>query len=175
LKTRIVSSVALAAAIALGATGCSLYAEQGTAYIYAPSDGIDVNAGSVEVRNIMFIVAEEPTVVNTVFTAVNPTEEPQKLTLTVVTGDDSQAIVDLVVMPGTTVYGNPKGDIGLALLQDSGARAGGLAQVYFQSGDSGEVMREVPVLDGTLQEYQDYVLSNKQLKTIMLGAETALN
>ena len=48
---RIASSVALAAALALGATGCGLIAPQGTTEQYAPSDGIDVSLEGVEIRN----------------------------------------------------------------------------------------------------------------------------
>ena len=59
MNTRIVSSVALAAVIALGATGCSLIAHQGTLTPYAPSDGIDANADAVEVRNLLLVISEE--------------------------------------------------------------------------------------------------------------------
>lgn len=173
MKTRIVSSVALAAVIALGASGCSLIAEQGTAEPYAPSDGIDVNAGSVEVRNFMFIVAEDIGTLNTVFTAVNPTKEAQELSMTVVTSDNAQSVLNFVIEPGTTVFGDPASDTRLALVMDDAARAGTLATVYLQSGSASEVLREIPVLDGTLAEYQGFVISAEQVEALTATAEDA--
>lgn len=164
MKTRIVSSVALAALIAFGSTGCSLIAPQGTAEPYAPSDGIDVNTDAVEIRNLMFIVSEEEGVLNTVFTAVNSSDTVQQLAMTVVSSDGKRSAHTFMVEPGINRFGEPDSDLDLAIVQDSSARAGGLATVYFQSGTSTEVQRQVPILDGTLSEYKNYVLTAAQLK-----------
>ena len=171
MKTRIVSSVALAAIIALGATGCSLIAEQGTAEPYAPSDGISVNADAVEVRNLLLIVSEEAGILNTVFTAVNSSDTVQQLSMTIVSSDSKQSVHTFNVEPGTTRFGEPDSDLDLAIVQDPSARAGALATVYVQSGTSAEVQREVPILDGTLLEYADYVLTSAQLKSSLPTAD----
>lgn len=167
MKTRIVSSIALAATIALGATGCSLIAVQGTAVPYAPSDGIDVNADAVEVRNLMLIISEDAGALNTVFTAVNSSSTPQKLSMTIVTSTNAQTVHTFVIEPGTSKFGDPSSELDLAISEDPAARAGALATVYFQSGTSSEVRREVPILDGTLAEYQNYVLTAAQLKAAL--------
>lgn len=164
MKTRIVSSVALAAVIAIGATGCSLIAHQGTSTPYAPSDGIDANADAVEVRNLMLVISEEAGVLNTVFTAVNSSDTVQELSMTIVTSDNKQTVHRFSVEPGISRFGDPTSELDLAIVEDPNALAGTNASVYLQSGKSSEVQREVPILDGTLAEYASYVLSAAQLK-----------
>ena len=167
MNTRIVSSVALAAVIALGATGCSLIAHQGTLTPYAPSDGIDANAGAVEVRNLLLVISEESGVLNTVFTAVNSSDSVQQLSMTIVSSDSQQTVHTFELEPGITKFGDPSSDLDLAIVQDPAARAGALASVYLQSGNSTEVQRDVPILDGTLAEYANYVLTAAQLKAAL--------
>ncbi|RGE19489.1 DNA modification methylase [Leucobacter sp. wl10] len=158
MKIRIASSVALAAALALGATGCSLIAPQGTLEPYAPSDGINVDVKNVEVRNIMLIADESGENFNVVFGAVNRTGDAQDMAVSFVGEGSQQARAEFTVPVGNTSFGDPGGDEKPVLVSLPGLEPGATVRAYFQAPGAPEVEREVPVLDGTLPEYRDYVL-----------------
>lgn len=179
MKTRIASSLALAAVIALGATGCSLFAPQGTLDPYAPSDGIDVTLDGVDVRNLMLISDEGGENFNVVFTGVNKGSEATDVRISFVDeGGAATANADFSVAPGTNLFGDLTGLVITADASDStdgdaelgiempenvqivslpGVRAGATVTAYLQVAGGQDVQREVPVLDGTLAEYQAFV------------------
>lgn len=158
MKIRIASSLALAAALALGVTGCSLIAPQGTLEPYAPSDGIDVSVEGVHVRNILLIADESGENFNVVFSAVNRTGAPQDLSISFVGEGSQQARAEFTVPEGSTRFGNPDGDEAPVLVSIPDLKPGATVTAYFQAPGASEVERAVPVLDGTLAEYRAYVL-----------------
>lgn len=171
MKTRrIASSIALAAALAFGATGCSLVAAQGTTEPYAPSDGIDVNIDSIAVRNMLLIADETGENFNVVFTGVNNTADDAIVRITFV-HDSSEASADFDLAPGLTPFGNPEGDIAPQLVTLEGLEAGQTVEAYFEVAGGGETKYKVPVLDGTLAEYRQYVISKSQLRAMEEEAE----
>lgn len=164
MKTRIASSIALAAAILLGASGCGLFAPQGTTDQYEPSDGIDVNIADIAVRNLMLIAAEDGEHFNVVFSAVNSGESPVQLKIDFVDEEGSaQASANFAIEPGAQLFGDPEGDIEPVLVPLSNIMVGQTITSYFQVPGSSDVRRQVPVLDGTLAEYQPFVLSTPML------------
>lgn len=166
MKTlRIVSSVALAAAIAVGATGCNLIAPQGTTEVYAPSDGVDVNLSGVDVRNILLVEDDSGQNFNVVFTGVNSGEAPALLRITFTSGN-AEASGDFQLEVGSTSFGNPSSEIAPTLVTLPGAQAGGTVEAYFEVAGGGTQKLEVPIVDGTLEEYRDYVLSPSQLRAL---------
>ncbi len=158
MKIRIASSIAIAAALALGATGCSLIAPQGTLKPYAPSDGVDVNVEGVDVRNIMLIADETGENFNVVFGAVNLTGAEQELAVTFMNEGTQQARAEFTVPTGNTLFGNPEGDEAPVVVTIPGLQPGATIDAYFQQPGAAEVEHKVPVLDGTLAEYRAYVL-----------------
>ncbi len=158
LKIRIASSIALAAALALGATGCSLIAPQGTTAPYAPSDGRDISTKNVDVRNIMLIADETGENFNVVFSAVNRSGSVQKLIINFVGKGSAAASAEFEIPTGNTRFGNPDGEQTPVLVSLPGLTPGATVAAYFQAAGSPEVEYQVPVLDGTLAEYRDYVL-----------------
>ncbi|QZY53008.1 DNA modification methylase [Leucobacter tenebrionis] len=158
MKIRIASSVALAAALALGATGCSLIAPQGTLEPYAPSDGRDVSTEHVDVRNIMLVADETGENFNVVFSAVNRSGSDQQLTINFVGEGSASASAEFDVPEGNTRFGNPEGEQTPVLVALPGVEVGSTVTAYFQVAGTPEVEYEIPVLDGTLAEYRDYVL-----------------
>lgn len=169
MKTRrIASSLALAAAIALGATGCGLVAPQATLEPYAPSDGIDVNLDNVDVRNLLLIADESGENFNVVFNGVNNGSEPVVLSMAFVEGS-TEARADFLLMPGRTAFGDPEGEIAPTLVSIPGVDVGATVEAFIEVAGGGDETRQVPVLDGTLAEYRDYVLSPSQL--LMLEGE----
>lgn len=159
MKTRIASSLALAAVIALGATGCGLFAPQGTTDPYAPSDGIEASFADLDVRNLLLVAAEDGRHFNVVFTAVNATLEPVQLRVSFVNRDGSaEAAADFLVEPGTQLFGDPEGENAPVVVAIPDLAAGDTVTAYLQVVGSEDLERQVPVLDGTLAEYRPFVL-----------------
>lgn len=159
MKTRIASSIAIAAAIVLGATGCGLVAPQGTTDPYAPSDGIEASFSSVDIRNLLLVVSEDGENFNVVFTGVNAGTSPVQLRMTFVTKNgSSEATADFIIESGIQPFGSPDGDNEPVFVSLPGVAAGDTVQAYLQVPGSEDIERQVPVLDGTLAEYRDYVL-----------------
>lgn len=158
MKIRIASSIALAAAIALGASGCSLVAPQATLIPYAPSDGIDATVDGVNVRNLMLIADESGENFNVVFSSVNLTGEKRDLTITF-SGEGSQtARAEFTIPTGNTRFGNPDGAEVPVLVSIPGLKPGQTVEAYLQTGNSSEDQHFIPVLNGELGEYEAYVL-----------------
>ena len=164
LKARFVSSLALAAALALGATGCGMFAPQGTTDPYAPSDGIELTIDSIDVRNLLLVGDAAAENFNVVFTAVNRGDVAEQLNITFV--DDSgtkNAKAQFAVAPGTNVFGelnqavSATGGTGAQIVSIPGLAIGATVTAYVQVGTGQEVERQVPVLDGTLAEYAPLV------------------
>ncbi len=175
LKTRrIASSIALAAAITLGATGCGFAVPQATTDPYAPSDGIDVSVAGVEVRNLMLIADEKSENFNVVFTGVNTGTTPLDLRITFVSKSGSaEASADFTVEPGSTLFGEPEGDNPPVFVSLPDLAAGATINAFLQVPGGADVEREVPVLDGTLLEYRSFVLSPSDIaETEKLSTES---
>ncbi|MBL5974585.1 MAG: DNA modification methylase [Candidatus Leucobacter sulfamidivorax] len=150
MKTRLATSLALAAAVTLGLTGCGLVAPQATLDPYSPSDGIEVTIADVDVRNLMLITDAEARELNVVFTAVNNSQSSQTVGFRFENSKgSSSASADFRLDPGTTRFGGPEGEA--TIISMTGVEAGSMITVYVQ-GAGGDVERQVPVIDGTLQD-----------------------
>lgn len=174
MKIRIASSIALAAALALGATGCSLIAPIATMTPYAPSDGIDVSVGGVDARNLMLIADESGENFNVVFTGVNTGDAPAELTINFM-DENSQltAGAGFTVEPGSTVFGHPEGEAPPTFVTIPNLEAGAMITGFLQIPGIDEVERQIPVLDGQLAEYEDFVLDVQVLPDGAEGADDA--
>lgn len=162
MKIRIAASIALAAGLAVGMSGCSLIAHNATLEHYAPSDGVEVTADNVALRNIMLIVDESGENLNVVFTAVNNTEAPAQVSMEF-SADGAQAAVEFVVEPGLTSFGDLAEGQETLVISLPGVIAGAAVETYFTVNGVGDNNEFVPVLDGTLVDYQHYVLSARDL------------
>lgn len=161
LKTRIATSIALAAALAFGATGCGLFAPQATTDPYAPSDGIEATFSGLDVRNLLLVQAEDGTHANIVFTAVNSTNDPKQLHISFTSADGAtEASADFIVEPGTQPFGDVEGENEPVFVSLPGVVAGSSVSAFLSTPGSPDLERAVPMLDGTLEEYRAYVLPN---------------
>ncbi len=168
MKTRrIASSIALAAAITLGATGCGFFVPQATTEPYAPSDGIDVTVAGAEVRNLMLVVDESGENFNVVFTGVNTGTAAVDLRITFVAEDvAAEASADFTLKPGSTLFGDPEGTVAPVLISLPDVIAGSTVTAFLQVPGGADVERQVPVLDGTLAEYRNFVISEKSVALV---------
>lgn len=172
MKIRIAAAIALAAGVALGASGCSLIAPQGTNVSYSPSDGVEVTTNGVYLRNIILVADETGENFNLVFTAVNTTGAPAAVNVSM-TADNSSANVDFKVPTGTTPFGNADEGQETIVVTMPGLEAGATAKSYFTLNGETDIVEFVPVLDGTLKEYQAYVLAPAPAELVTIEDEIA--
>lgn len=158
LKIRIAASIALAAGLALGASGCSLIAHQATAEHYAPSDGIEITADGVALRNILLVEDESGENFNLVFTGVNKTESPAIVELEF-SAEGGQDSLSFELPVGTTTYGDPEAGQETLVISIPNLAGGASVETYFTINGFGDHNGFVPVVDGTLREYAHLVLS----------------
>lgn len=149
LKTRIAPALALAAAVALGTTGCGFIVPQATQYEYAPSDGIDVDLPGAHVRNLLVVAGESEA--NIVFTGVNNGNDNAEVTIQLVDEGSQVASKSFTLATGTTPFGVDSPEIIEATLEP-----GSMVTAFLESNGT-EIEREVPVVDGTLEEYAPLV------------------
>ncbi|AZS37602.1 hypothetical protein CVS47_02242 [Microbacterium lemovicicum] len=151
MKSRLIASVALGAAVLLGSTGCSLISPQATLIQYAPSDGVEVmGTGALKVRNVLVVANEAGTAGNLVAAIVNESDEPQTLDIDV----DNGTITDSIRVPANSTVSLGTAEDEPLLLEGIDAQPGSLLPIYFTSGDQGS-LAQVPVLDNTLEYLRD--------------------
>lgn len=152
MRRRFFAPLVLAAAVITGTTGCTLSAEIATMKEYDPSDGVGADLGDLALRNIL-LISNESGEANLVMTAVNASGED--IALNVQFDDGSARItesLDLAAFPERTRVGdNPSAGI---LISGPELIVGGLFPVYFEYGSVPGELVYVPVLDGTLPEYE---------------------
>lgn len=146
------TSVLLAAVVVGSLGGCTFTAPQTNQLAYDPSDGVSGSTGAIELRNALLITDDDTTSANFVVSMVNT--GVQNVTLRVSWEGASGRVERNVYIPQNSVksFGAENDQI---VLGDIDAEPGSLFPVYVQYGDhEGEEIR-VPVLDGTLPEYED--------------------
>ncbi|WP_049822561.1 hypothetical protein [Arthrobacter sp. H41] len=150
-KNRVQQAAAAGAVLAvLGVTGCTANNLQATTIQYAASDGIVKDVGPVELRNILVISAEDGEPGRLLGTAINTSDSPVQLTIEAenetaeitIEADEKWVFEDEVDDDGTLA--------GIAEIP------GSLLDLTF-SVESETAEFNVPVLDGTLEEYREYV------------------
>lgn len=147
MKTRLASSLFVAAAATFALAGCGMIAPQATLDPYAPSDGVEASVAEVEVRNLMLITDSESREFNVVFTGVNGGESAASLGFDFV-NDDGRSLgqAQFRVQPGLTSFGLPDGEMETVSL--SRVDAGATVTTFIQT-PGGDAEVEVPVIDGT--------------------------
>lgn len=155
MRRRHTSTLAATAVILLGTTGCTFGAEIANLEPYDPSDGVSADVGDLGLRNILLIANEEGEA-NLVMTVVNDSGEDVSLN---VQYDDGEArTTSSLSIPGfperTRIGDVPEDGV---IVSASELIAGGLYPVYFEYGDVPGELVMVPVLDGSLPEYESLV------------------
>ena len=148
-RTRRLAAVGLAAAALLGATGCSAINPQATTVEYAPSDGIIANVGDAQVRNLLLVSSEPEAEGRYIGSVTNSSQEPIEVVLTV----DGTA-TRLSIPGGETL--SLEDSENEHVIPSTGTAPGGMAEGTIEvDGQTQDV--KVPVLDGTLPEYREFV------------------
>ncbi|WP_336631668.1 MULTISPECIES: DNA modification methylase [unclassified Microbacterium] len=152
MNTRRLAPVALAAALLLGMTGCSMISPQATTIPYSPADGVNVpDSGPLKVRNALFVADKAGTNANFLAAIVNDTDEAATLLVGVDGANKS------VRVPARSTVSLGFDDAEPLLFTKLSTQAGADLDVTFQSGDGEGVMVSIPVLDGKLHYLADFV------------------
>jgi hypothetical protein len=156
VKTRGAASAILVGAVLLTTTGCGLFAPQATLIQYEPSDGTAGTVSDVDVRNVIAL-SEDGTDVSLVFTAINPNDRGLNITAQFTDGAGEKKSERFYVPANSSASFGGVDDDETVLLQDVDVVVGSLLPVYLQFGDEPGTQLQVPVLDGSLPEYEDLV------------------
>ncbi len=150
MKTRLIASVVVGAAVVLGTSGCAMLASQSTTIPYSPADGMNVpnSSGPLAVRNALIVANEDGSEGNLVAAIVNASEDAEVLNIEVGEGSDATSLTVRVPAGSTKSLGD--GDTAPLLIEDLGVMPGATVSVYFQSGDGEGARTDIPVLDGSL-------------------------
>ncbi len=143
------AAVALSAAL-LSATGCGYIYQQPTTIVYSASDGVMQDLATLKLRNIMVISSGS--------------SEPGRLLGTVLNTGDSDATLEIAFPSGTKTVNVPANseirfeeEKNKVVLSSTGAAPGMVLKGVKTSaaGQKGEL--DIPVLDGTLEDYRPYL------------------
>ncbi|MCW4466840.1 hypothetical protein OK351_15210 [Glutamicibacter sp. MNS18] len=144
---RIAASLALAG-LALGVTSCGAINQQSTTDHYAPSDGIVENVADAKVRNLMLVTDAEHDEARFIGSIVNSSDSSLSLTINAA----STSAVEISVDANSALK-----------LEDEEFSVSGLgigpgqhAPATLSSGGE-SVETTIPVVDGTLKEYREFV------------------
>ncbi|HEU0207233.1 MAG TPA: DNA modification methylase [Pseudolysinimonas sp.] len=149
MKLRAAAAAALAALVILGVAACAPIASLKP---YDPSDGVSTKVGQVKVLNAL-VLSKSGTDGNLMFSAYNPTSELIQLNVQYGAGADRTTEHATLQPDATTNFGY--GEQGQFLLTGIDVKPGSLAHIYFQYGNEEGSQLAVPVLDGSLPQYQN--------------------
>ena len=157
MKARLAASAALAIGLALGASGCSMLTYQATTEKYDPSDGVSVDIGELDLRNVL-VVSEDGEDGNLIMTVVNNSDDDVELGVQFGEGGGDTQTIEIEA--GKSVaFGVDAAEsedvLEPLLLEGIDTQPGALLSMYFQYGDAEGIEKQVPVLDARLPEYAD--------------------
>lgn len=149
MKPRHLASIAVATALVLGTTGCSMISPQATTIAYSAAEGVNVyDAGPLDVRNAFIVATEDGSAGNFVAAIVNDTDESHTLRIELGEGASARTFTKTVPARSTVSLG-ADGEAPI-LVDRLDTPPGADIPGYFQSGDEDGALISVPVLDGEL-------------------------
>jgi hypothetical protein len=149
VKSRLIASLVVGAAVLVGTTGCSMISNQATTIPYSAAEGVNVyGSGPLEVRNAFIVANDEGTLGNFVAAVVNQTDESQTLTIEI--GQSPDVIRETVRVPANSVISFGSDETEPLLLEGIEMLPGTDVPGFFASGDSEGALVSLPILDGGL-------------------------
>jgi hypothetical protein len=152
VKTRLIASVALAGALLLGTSACTLFSVQGTLVQYEPSDGTAATVGDVKVRNLIGL-SDNGDDISLLMTIINGGTTSASVNFQYENASGEQMTLTVDVPANSSVNVGSGGDAEEAVMREVGATVGGLVPVYVQYGKEPGKQVQVPVLDGANDAY----------------------
>lgn len=155
MNSRLAASIALAAALVLGVTGCTFSANIATEKDYDPSDGVGAEVGELALRNVL-LIGETGDELNLVMTVVSSADVDRRLTVQWEAGGERVTDTMIVTAGNRSRVGGPDDENQIVVI-GSGATIGSLVPVFFSYRGAQGIEVMVPVLDGALPEYELYI------------------
>jgi hypothetical protein len=151
VKVRIAISAILAIGLALGASGCNLIQPQATTKQYDPSDGIGVNVGEVQLRNLI-LISDDGETASLLLSAINTTGSDIDMSIQFMS--KGAIVKGELAIPSSqtpTSWGAMSED--KIVFEGIDSQPGSLLEVYFQYGSADGKTALVPVLTTGQPEY----------------------
>ncbi|AXR74125.1 MULTISPECIES: hypothetical protein [Auritidibacter] len=143
------TGVGLVVATAFGTSGCMFINDQATTMDYAPSDGVQVEVSDMAIRNLA-LVSDEPNGAGRFIGSLDNRSDAEA-TVTIKVGSDSAT---WTVPAGERIA--LEDDENAVVIDNTTGAPGEMVDSEVESmGDSADL--QVSVLDGTLQEYRQFV------------------
>lgn len=149
MKMRAAASVLVAAGLISGLAACDAVTPQWTTHSYAPSDGVNGQAGPVAIRNA-FLVTGGGARASLVVAFVNTGSSPAPVSIQYTAQGTPKT--ETVTVPADGLVSVGPGRQATVTLSGVQAKAGALFPVYITSGGEGAQL-SVPVLNNTLPGY----------------------
>ncbi len=152
MKVRIAISAILAIGLALGTTGCNLIQPQATTQQYDASDGIGVNVGEIQLRNLI-LISDDGETASLLVSAINTTGSDVNLNVQFVS--KGTVVEGQLAVPNSqtpTSWGNAEED--KIVFEGIDTQPGSLLEVYFQYGSADGKTALIPVLTSGQPEYE---------------------
>jgi hypothetical protein len=154
VRARIAVAAALAAGLALALAGCTFFAPVATAIHYDPSDGVGLNLGDIQLRNVLAI-SPEGTDANLVGVIINSGTSDETVNFQYTDHANGLATPQTtgVVIPAGAIisFGNP--GVQQLVFRDANVKPGAILSVFVQYGDETGKKLRIPVLDGSESIY----------------------
>jgi hypothetical protein len=154
VNIRALATSTLAATLLLGTAGCGIFVDTATLNPYSASDGLNLDVGGLQLRNVL-VITDESGDASLVFTIVNDTTNVQYLTVELRT--ETPVDLTIVANEGLTKVGLADGNPAIAT--GTALKAGQYVDIYFQYGGEDGVTIAIPVLDGSHSLYAPYAPS----------------
>lgn len=152
MTSRALASIALGAAVILGATGCNMISPQATTIPYSAAEGINIDdaSGPVKVRNLFIVADESGENGSLIGYFVNNTDDDHTVSIQIGEGSDALS-VEVKVGASSTVSLGGDGENGQEplLLEGLNADVGGTVVSNITSGGE-TVTTHLTVLEGKL-------------------------
>jgi hypothetical protein len=151
-RGKLAMATAVLAVGLLSVTGCGYINPQATSAQYAASDGTQATVGPLQLRNMMVISAGEDKPGRVIGAVYNSSSKDVNLTIAGSGGSQTQ----VPVKQNSYTLLNDSTDE--AILSSTGAAPGSLVEVSLtEDGTNQKATFKVPVLDGTIADYQQYL------------------
>jgi hypothetical protein len=139
----------------LSVTGCGYINPQQTSEQYSASDGTQTDLGPLQLRNMMIISEGEDKPGRVIGAVYNDSSRDVKLTISGADGAETEVSVK---KNSYVLLNEDSGDE--AILSTTGGKPGSLVEVTVrEDGSNQDASFKVPVLDGTIVDYKEYLPS----------------
>lgn len=157
MRSRFAATVVLAAAVALGTSGCGFLAPQATTIQYDASDGVGGSVSDVDIRNAMIIANDDGSVGHLVMTLVNNGSSAHSITIEWDDGESTEVMIDANEVFTFSADAERDDEYENIVIDPLSAQVGSTTEIFFQYGTETGTTLDVPVYTGDLSQYSTLV------------------